>query len=563
MKASEMLVIDALVLLGFALSPRFINPSPLDIGLNSRGTGTLRLQKVLALCLIFFGILLRVLPYMANRSFWGDEIAIALNVRFRTLAGLMHHLDYEQTMPLPLLAILKLAVSTFGTSEYVFRLPMFLAGCLSLPALWLVFRKLFGVPVALTSLAMLAISRPLVYYSSEVKQYGIDALVTIITIWFAVRALQGVDERAWEKLTMWGAVALCLSQPAIFVLAGVCLAAALDQHFRDSSRWRRQCLVATSVWAAVFVMLYLLSYRSVSQSPYMLSYWASRFLHPLSPDFVHEIGRARFVLLGGPQFDVHFILLEALFVLGMYGLWRRFERSILLATIIPFALTLVAAMLGRYPIEGRLVLFLLPLLWLIYAMALVVVSDQFGKKYMPVVLTLIGCALLARTAINSTIYGFHFPAREGTRQIVAEMNNADTSAPVYILFHAYSEWAYYAGNWNNVDTFKANIAGASHTTSAMDLPQSVSNRKEVVGGVSTSPGEDDRWIQSEAEAIDSLAPGPIWLFLAVYPNNDITGYTFKQRKLLERLQDRLARDGWHVHKRVSFANSAATLMSRD
>jgi len=39
MKVSEMFVIDALILLGFALVARFVNPSPLGMSISWRGTG--------------------------------------------------------------------------------------------------------------------------------------------------------------------------------------------------------------------------------------------------------------------------------------------------------------------------------------------------------------------------------------------------------------------------------------------------------------------------------------------------------------------------------------------
>jgi predicted membrane-bound mannosyltransferase len=84
--------------------------------------------RVLTVFLIVFGIALRLAGYLAHRSLWGDEVEIALNVRFRDLAGLMHPLDYEQTMPIPLLVVIKLLVSIFGASECVLRLPVIVVG---------------------------------------------------------------------------------------------------------------------------------------------------------------------------------------------------------------------------------------------------------------------------------------------------------------------------------------------------------------------------------------------------------------------------------------------------
>ena len=162
-----------------------------------------RYEAILAGVLIAHGIILRLWGYLSDRSLWADEVAIALNVRLRSFSALFRHLDFEQTMPVPLLEIVKSNVMLFGASEYAFRLPLFIVGCVTLIAIWFVFRHFFGVRVALISVAMAAISRPLIYYSSELKQYGLDALITVVTLWFGLETLRRSDIRSWQALTAW------------------------------------------------------------------------------------------------------------------------------------------------------------------------------------------------------------------------------------------------------------------------------------------------------------------------------------------------------------------------
>jgi hypothetical protein len=76
MKASEMFVIDALILLGFALVARFINPSGLGISISWRGAGYVlppsTISIALATVLCFFGTIysLWMLPFSRTAMLW-------------------------------------------------------------------------------------------------------------------------------------------------------------------------------------------------------------------------------------------------------------------------------------------------------------------------------------------------------------------------------------------------------------------------------------------------------------------------------------------------------------
>jgi len=522
-----------------------------------------RSAKLLAVCLVVFGIVLRLAGYFAHRSLWGDEVAIALNIRFRDLAGLMHPLDYEQTMPIPLLAVIKLLVSIFGASEYVLRLPLLVVGCFSLVVLWLVYRRLFCSRIALIALAMAVISRPLIYYSSEVKQYGLDALVTIITLWVGLEVLDRAEAN-WWKPTAWGVVALCLSQPAVFVLAAVGLAAALDHRFRASTRWRVHCLVATATWLVVFVVLYLASYRAVSHSPYMRAFWSSQFLHPGSPGLIRELSNSIYILLGVEHFDyLRAMILGPLFAVGLYGIWHQFGRRELVVALFPFFAVVAAAMVQQYPVANRLVLFMFPIVFWIYATALVTISDQFPAKLRTAAAAVLVLALLAPTAAKTVNYVLHFPQRETSRQVIAWMKSTDPSAPVYIGFDEYLPWAYYAGDWSHPEALKAKIALAFHAAHRIEFVDAAGNqeKKEIVGQLPPetldATASDIRWTDSEAAAILALKEAHVWLFLPVYINNPVMGHTFQQRNLFEKLQQKLREGGARLVDKYSLGDSVA------
>jgi len=100
-----------------------------------------RTGKVLPGFMVGIAVALRLAQYLHDRSLWGDEVAIALNLRFRKFAGLLHPLDYDQSMPLALLLSIKCLATLFGYSELIMRLPVFLAGCGLLILTWILFSK--------------------------------------------------------------------------------------------------------------------------------------------------------------------------------------------------------------------------------------------------------------------------------------------------------------------------------------------------------------------------------------------------------------------------------------
>lgn len=73
------------------------------------------------------------------------------------------------------------------------------------------------------------------------------------------------------------------------------------------------------------------------------------------------------------------------------------------------------------------------------------------------------------------------------------------------------------------------------------------------------PAGDVRWVQDESAAILRAGDPRVWLFIPVYYSSQELGHTFRQRKLLERLQDELARSGARVLQTYSRGDSTAFL----
>ena len=513
------------------------------------------------------GVGLRIAQYLGNRSLWGDEIAIALNLRLRSFGGLLHPLSYDQTMPLGLLLVLKAFGTVFGYSEWVLRLPVLLAGCALIVLAWFLFARLFEQRVAVVILALLAVSEPLIYYAGEVKQYGLDALVTLIILWLGLHALRAETSAAWPRLIAGGVVALLFSQPAVFILAGIGGAAVWDQRFRTSREWRKYVVVAGALWMIVFGLLYWFSYRSVSHNAFMRAYWEPKFIRLHSPEFRHDLAAAVVLLVGEDQIrHVPKVLLAALFLAGLFGIRRKFGGAFVVLAGLPFLLVLLASALQEYPIVVRVTLFLAPILFWIYATSLSTIADLVPQKSGNLVFAVLALLFV----VPSVPQAWHFQQREGSRDVVRKIEAQSNPEAVYLVFGHYAPWEYYASDWTHPDRVRERIDLAARclraaqlayalerderngACPAMEFPPEGAKPAEIVGTPPPGPWDgnsaDERWVAQEAHRIQQTRAPLIWLFLPDEANHFTYGFP-ERRRLLERLEAELSREGCRLLER--------------
>jgi hypothetical protein len=522
-------------------------------------------ERVVVSLIVGVGIALRVLQYLANRSLWADEVAVAVNLRLRSLVGLLHPLSYDQTMPVGLLVFLKATGRAFGFSEFALRLPLLLAGCALLILTWVLFSRIFEQRVVLLMLALMGISEALVSYSSELKQYGVDALVTVLMVWLGVTMLNSVADEGWPWLIAGGGCAMLFSQPIVFVLASIGVAAVLDHRFQTSPTWRRYAVLAGFVWVLLFSVLLWFSYRASIQDPFMRVFWTPKFIHVGSPSFRGDLLTAVGLLLGDTQIArIPQLALGCLFLMGVYTIVKKQGGPVAVIAGGPFALLLLAAALKQYPIVVRLVLFSLPLMFWIYASGIAALADFAPRKFTNVAFVVLSGILLFPTALRAAWGARHVNQREGTRDIVKQVESAKDLAPVYLVFGRYMQWEYYGGDWNHPEFVQQRIDAAAGCLRAaqlgyaygsderlsscvnLDFPSTGSRPEEVDGnpppGSTSGMAADDRWAAAEAARIAGLKSPSVWLFLPDAAAHFISGFPLR-RKLLDRLETDLKSDG--------------------
>ena len=169
---------------------------------------------------IILGILFRLRQYLFDRSLWLDESLLALNIIRRSPTELLKPLDHAQGAPIGFLWLEKLAVHSLGPGEMTLRLVPFLAGLGSIFLFVMVARRFLTPGAVLIAVALFSFCSPLIYYSSEAKQYSIDVAVALLLYLMSSPMLEfQLGTMRVIALSLAGAFAIWLSHPAAFVLA--------------------------------------------------------------------------------------------------------------------------------------------------------------------------------------------------------------------------------------------------------------------------------------------------------------------------------------------------------
>lgn len=307
--------------------------------------------------LVAGGAVLRIARYAADRSLWGDEGALALNIIGKSPGELLGTLDFLQGAPTGFLLAEKLA-SEISPEELGLRAFPLLCGLASLALFMALVRRVLRPPAAAVALALFALSEPLVYFSSEVKQYETDVAVAVGLAFAAV----AVD---WSRLTLVrgaavaaiGAVAAWFSHASLLVLAAVAAALLLDAVLRRDRRAIRAVLGVTAAWGGSgLVALVVNRQNTQAVASAALGYESSASSRL---DALGDAWDTFSAVVGVANTATALAAVAAL--AGLTVLWPR-SRGAALVLLAPPVVAVVVSLLGLYPSAPRFYLFLAPFL---------------------------------------------------------------------------------------------------------------------------------------------------------------------------------------------------------
>jgi hypothetical protein len=424
----------------------------------------------LVLALLFYGLIARTVQYAYANSLWFDEARNALEILKPSWLEMLPP-EVQQPTPIGFLALERLVVSVLGEGELALRLIPFLSGVGALLlGTYLARKTLRGVAVPL-AVGFLALSGPAIYFSSELKQYSTDLLLFLVLATLFLQANQarriGVSQLAW--LAGIGAVGLWVSYTSVFILA-VGGAWLFSTRLVKGDRRDALGLVAVGIaWLASFALHYELVISYWSAADWLNTHWQKSFppaggsaaqilawsLDTVVASFRNPLG------LGGPRLPAgspesvfgRFTVWLAFgfFALGCIDAFRR-SHPLLLLFLGTFALVIFSSWLQLYPLSGRLLLFLVPVLAFLTASGIESVLGQNRRVWFAVAA---GGVLLAQPAAMATSVFFseplhgsgrvNMPGYESVRWVIPYMKPRWQPGDIIYLYHgAQPEYAYYA-----------------------------------------------------------------------------------------------------------------------
>ena len=369
---------------------------------------------------IILGILLRLRQYLFDRSLWLDESMLALNIIRRSPAELLKPLDYAQAAPLGFLWLEKLAVNHFGTSEMALRLVPLICGIGSVLLFAVVARKLLPPSAVAIAVGLFSVSEPLIYYSSEVKQYSSDVAFALI-LYLAAMPLFEVSSRIAGALiiAVVGGIAIWFSNPTAFILAGLGLSAFWISARKRDQRALLALLIPAAVWSSSFLVYYIFFLRDVvTVHRDLFFFWKGAFapFPPFSSGDMLWYASTFVNILSYPMGPLFPGIAAVAAVMGVTKLHAG-NQGRLLILLSPMAVTLMASWARWYPFENRLLLFMIPAIILLFAAGLESIHATAGKT-LPLLSVLFVGFLLLYPFLRGV---WHFAKPKGVEEIKAPL----------------------------------------------------------------------------------------------------------------------------------------------
>ena len=144
---------------------------------ESPSAGSAASEQRTALVLTLLTLLAAGLRFwrLGDWSFWADEIATLRDAQ-----------DLGKVITYPVgYALIGFAVRLFGSNEFAARLVPAVAGAISVPALYLIGRKIFSERAAILSAVLLAVSSYHIFFSQEARYYSLMMLLSMLAMWCA------------------------------------------------------------------------------------------------------------------------------------------------------------------------------------------------------------------------------------------------------------------------------------------------------------------------------------------------------------------------------------------
>lgn len=418
-----------------------------------------RFTHIVAIVMMLIAAVLRIYVYMQNRNLILDEANIARNINERGFSGLIHPLDYEQYAPPLFLWITKLNTLIFNISEYALRLYPLLCGLAAIWVLYKVLRELMPIEGIWFPLSLFGFSAIMIRYSSEVKQYMPDVLITLLLVQLAFKI--NVRQTPLKKFLLYwivaGSVAIWASMPSVFVLTGVA-----GYYFLQYLEARKRSVflvlvIIGVVWLGQFALYYFSVLKEQANSDYLQNFHKKHFLFATpsnQAEWNHNLYAFNSIVYKFTgMYKYVYETWKWLMILGFVSLiFSNIKKAALL--ILPILFLGLAASIEQYSVLPRVVLFSMPLLIIIMSYGF---SHMLKFRYrLPKLILLVAALFVVVSDIGQTIEEIPFKYEELTEGMTFLQESGLKSEAISVYHSSVPAFIYYtsihpdSSRWNDL-----------------------------------------------------------------------------------------------------------------
>ena len=214
--------------------------------------------QIILIFFILIGVSVALLDLIQNKSLWLDEACLALNIVSKSYLELLKPLDYGQVSPIGFLFIEKFLNDTCGPQEWALRSFPFICFIISIYLFFYLNLKLLkSIKISLIACVLFSLNLTLINYATEVKQYSVDVLFSILIILSSLRIKKSKTILSIFLYTCIGLVAIWCSNIAVIVLLTIGI---YDIYYNimNSNKRSFYVLIPVSCWLISFITYYLL-----------------------------------------------------------------------------------------------------------------------------------------------------------------------------------------------------------------------------------------------------------------------------------------------------------------
>ena len=277
-------------------------------------------------------------------------------------------------------------------------------------------------------------------------------MVTIIILILGIRVYaKNFNIKSNLLLGFLGALMIWLSHTSIFILAGVSVSLVLivfiTERLKDKKKYFNIILMS-AIWFISFLLYYLLILKYITPAN-LFEIWQDGFAPIITS--INDLlwyPNTMLNLMENPLY-IYFPGVVMLMILAAFiGLYRKKEKLFFFFILFPLLITLIASLFKIYPIYERLMLFTLPIFYLLIAKGLEEFFFNISRK--SIIITLFLIFLLFSQPLYYSFPGLFLPKfKEETRPLIEYYQKHKSGEDkIYVYYLAKNPFLYYTRDNN-------------------------------------------------------------------------------------------------------------------